>query len=265
MKPFDFAQAFIERAQRAKRIEELSLNFESAVNALGFGYFACGSHIDPLHPAGAVMLINYPSKWVQTYSEERLDLIDPVFLYSNLIGLPFHWDDPRFQTSLDPKQRRILQQARQHGLAHGYTIPFNLRHTSIPLGASCSVVPDGNSIAPNNYFAIWLMSGYLFERAARLTCPQGPSTPPSRPTLTGRQRGCLELAAQGKHNDEIATILGISPNTAHDHIKAVMRIYNVRTRQEAILLAIFWHQIALGDVIRPAAIERPAKLGRRRR
>lgn len=251
MNPFDLVQSFIEDCERATTLSNLSDAFQRALEDLGFRYFACGSHVDPLHPREAVMLLNYPKAWVKAYSEMQLHSIDPVFARAARSALPFFWDDPVFNNSVKSGQRKMLDEARRFGIEHGYTIPVHSPRSPVPIHASCSVIPGrGRSHHPHSYFAIQLMAGYLFESATRIMeVPHGNTTVP---TLSPRQRQCLELAGQGKTDWEIGVILGISQNTVHTHIESAKRRLNVTSRQTAIVCGLAWHQINYGDAIRVA-------------
>lgn len=55
--------------------------------------------------------------------------------------------------------------------------------------------------------------------------------------LTIRQCESLRLCAGGKHDAEIAEIMGIAQGTAHEHIEEAKRRLGVRTRIEAVVIA----------------------------
>jgi LuxR family maltose regulon positive regulatory protein len=67
-----------------------------------------------------------------------------------------------------------------------------------------------------------------------------PAQAPSRATaksLTPRERGILELVAEGRSNKEIARSLGITPQTVKSHIKNVFDKLSVDKRAQAIARA----------------------------
>lgn len=245
---FDLVQSFIEQCERATHTDDLKLAFQHALDRLGFRYFACGFHVDPLHPRDAIMMLNYPRAWVAAYSERQLHLIDPVFVRAGRTALPFFWDSREFKSGVKPRQRRMLAEARRFGIAHGYTIPIHSPRSPLPLRASCSVIPDRRTIHRHSYFAVQLMAGHLFESAARLRHLHRP--PVDMPRLSRRERECLELVAQGKSDWEISVILGISAHTVHTYVASAMRRFKVSTRQQALVCALAWHQISFGDVLR---------------
>lgn len=246
MDQFDIAQSFIERIRGARQMRVLADAFQESLVTLGFRFFACGSHVDPLHPAGTVMLITYPNEWVQCFSEMRLQQIDPVFHHASRSALPFFWDSEEFRSSLAPEQQHVLNEARYFGIDHGYTIPIHSPR-SAHAHASCSVVPDSGQLDARAYLAVQLMACYLFEAAAQLT-PPNPLL--YQPRLSRRERECLELAAMGKDDWVIGRILNLSRATVHNHIESAKRRLGVSTRMQAVVQALAGDQLSFGDVLR---------------
>ena len=178
MKVLCIAQEFIERSTDIASLDVLIAEFEQALERLGFRYFACGCHVDPLHPGKSVMALNYPHHWVETYSERQLHRIDPVFICADRMFRAFHWDDARFLSGTTLEQRAMLEEAAQHGIAHGFTIPIHPPLGST-LGGSCSLIPDSQHVHPHCYLAADAMAVHFFESAAELSIfwrePRDPS------------------------------------------------------------------------------------------
>jgi two-component system NarL family response regulator len=59
-----------------------------------------------------------------------------------------------------------------------------------------------------------------------------------RPSLTGRELGVLELAAEGLTNRQIGRRLGISENTVKNHIRNILEKLHLHSRMEAVLYAV---------------------------
>jgi DNA-binding NarL/FixJ family response regulator len=57
-------------------------------------------------------------------------------------------------------------------------------------------------------------------------------------TLTTREREVLHLAAEGRHNADIADRLGISPRTAETHRTHVMRKLGLHSQTELVRYAL---------------------------
>ncbi len=247
MKPFEVAEAFIEQHGRRMPLPELKTLFESSLRELGIRHFACCTHADPLSARNAELVFhNYPAEWVRYFSESGHYRIDPVFRYADERMVPFFWDDEDFRSSLTPAQRQILIDAEAHGIAHGYTVPI---HPPGGQMASCSVVPDLATVDRGAYQAVFTMACFMFEsmlRAApRLECNGARSM-----QFSERERQCLQLAAQGKDDWSIGSLLRISERTAHNHIERAKRRLGVCTRVQVIVHALSEGQISFGDVIR---------------
>ena len=58
------------------------------------------------------------------------------------------------------------------------------------------------------------------------------------PELTARQIEVLRLASRGFSNQDIASVLGISPNSVKDHMKLIFQRLGVSTRSEAVAIAL---------------------------
>lgn len=247
MDPFDVAQRFIEICQSEHSPTSwLTAGFQKAVEALGFRYFACCAHVDPLHPPPqAVMVHNYPAAWVQHFSEEKLYEIDPVLQRAECTPMPFFWDLAFQAESITAAQRKMLVDAANFGITHGYTVPIHLSWLPGALRASCSVVPDTSPVARVNYLMVEAMVTALY---AVLNRAHPPRCQAATLELSRRERQCLSLAAQGKDDWAIGRLLGLSPKTVHSYFKRLMQRLGVRTRVQAIVWALESGQIAFGDV-----------------
>lgn len=247
MDPFDVAQSFIETCQREHPTTSwLTRGFQKSTEALGFRYFAFCSHVDPLHPPPqAIMVHNYPAAWVQHFSQDRLYEIDPVLQRAECDPMPFFWDTAFQAESIKADQRKLLVEAADFDIAHGFTVPIHLSWLPGTLRASCSMVPEANAVRKLNYLMIETMVTAMYTVLNR-------AHPPRRETntieLSRRERQCLSLAAQGKDDWAMAKLLGLSPTTVHSYIKRLMQRLGVSTRVQAIVWALETGQILFGDV-----------------
>ena len=252
MNQFEVAQGFIEQCQAGVPVDALAQAFQRCTEALGFRHFACCSHVDPLKPPRrAVMLHSYPKEWAQLFSELELFEIDPVFLHASRSLVPFFWDTQAFKEELSPPQQEMFHEARRYGLTRGYTVPIHSVDAPRDFRASCSVVPDSESLEAAAYLAVQLMAFYLYDSASRNAQDKDP--PPIQQPLSPRERQCLELAAQGKSDWVSSRILGLSERTVHNHVENAKRRLQVATRMQAVMHALAGQQISLGDVVRREA------------
>jgi DNA-binding CsgD family transcriptional regulator len=249
MNQFEVAQGFIEQCQAGVPADALARAFQRSTENLGFRHFACCSHVDPLKPPRrAVMLHTYPKEWVQLFSEQDFFEIDPVLLQASRTLVPFFWDTEASHEELSPPQQEMFHEARRYGLTRGYTVPIHSVDAPRDFRASCSVVPDSDSLESAAYSAVQLMSFYMYDAASKSAQAKDP--PPVQKPLSRRERQCLELAAQGKSDWVSSKILGLSERTVHNHVENAKRRLQVATRMQAVVHALAGQQISLGDVVR---------------
>lgn len=256
MNQYDVIQEFLGCLQKdSASPDRMAAHFLKAIEALGFRYFACCSHVDPLHPpSDAVMLHNYPPGWVRTFSEGKLHRIDPVLQRAESTPLPFFWDTAFQAARLTRPQQRMLADAAGYGIAHGYTVPLPLSWLPGTLRASCSAIPDAPGIDPRNYIAVEVLATYLYFFTSRLRAPW---LAPPPVELTERERECLVLVAQGKDDWAIARLLGLGVSTIHYHIEQLKRRLNVSNRPQAVAQGFISGQLTFGEVVRKAASDPP--------
>jgi DNA-binding CsgD family transcriptional regulator len=173
-------------------------------------------------------------------------------MHSERTILPFFWDALDFQASLTSAQKQILLEAADAGIDHGYTVPIHTPRAPGSYCASCSVVPDSGTTSVRAYYAVQVMSVYLYgsvRRRNELLFSLDPDVSSGR-VLSLRERQCLEVAALGKSDWEISKLLRISEHTVHKHIEAAKRRLGVSTRVQAIVWAAHRREISFADVVK---------------
>lgn len=61
---------------------------------------------------------------------------------------------------------------------------------------------------------------------------------PEVPALSPRESECLTWASRGKSSSDIGTIVGLSPRTVDSYLEKVCAKLRVRTRIEAVAIAV---------------------------
>jgi LuxR family quorum-sensing system transcriptional regulator CciR len=74
----------------------------------------------------------------------------------------------------------------------------------------------------------------------------------SHPHLSRRELQCLRLLAAGKTDWEIATILGVSVETAHHYVKSARAAYDVVSRTQLVVHGLRDALISFDDAIPPS-------------
>jgi LuxR family quorum-sensing system transcriptional regulator CciR len=246
---------FVSDVSRVTRIDDLRVLLDRVVREIGFDYYALVHHVDDRHVAlrGAryVRLINYPVAFGQAMGAAYF-ADDPVAAACQKSAAPFVWTDIPLILTLTPRQQDILQAATDAGVGDGFTVPI---HVPGEATGSCSFSTRLGRSAPNASFASAHYLGcFAFEAARRIvhSSSNGGGAGSARngdPRLTRRQLDCIVLAGRGKSDRDIGQLLGISENTVNQHIEQAKRRYEVSTRMQLVIRALFDGAITFPDLV----------------
>lgn len=235
--------SFIEECGRAASQEDVGVAFLREMGRLGFAHVALCSHVDPLNiPDDAVAILDIPQVWLDHFSAEKYQRIDPLYVESSRRLTPFFWDEPDVVRRRSTLQKRVLDEASEVELESGITIPI---HHPAALPASCTLVPGDGGADPANYVLAQFLAIHAHERAWQIL-----NKPEASARLSRRERECLTLAARGKSDWTISEILGISERTAHHAMERAKARLGVATRVQAIVRAISLGEISTHEVDR---------------
>jgi LuxR family quorum-sensing system transcriptional regulator CciR len=251
MGQFSEIQLFVEHISVAKDLNELGHIIDDMAKKLGFEYFALGHHMRP--PSGSLLHIsNYPRAWEERFITRAHLSDDPAVVACQNAIAGFLWSDiPRIIT-LSDRQRLFVSEAKLAGLGEGFTVPI---HRPGECAGSCNFVTlPGRDVSSNSLPAAQYAGCLAFEAARRLARNNkqrnGLEGAQAVPSLSSRQLDCIILAAQGKSDTDIGQLLGISNQTVHQHIETAKRRYDVATRMQLIVHALFDNHLAFQDILR---------------
>jgi LuxR family quorum-sensing system transcriptional regulator CciR len=250
MSRFEDVQHFVRESNRVADIASLRSLTEDVVTALGFDYFALVHHVDLTRkPHDYVRLIHYPQAWKEMSLKYTYYADDPVHAASQKSGTPFLWADVPRIIALTERQEEILDSARLAGVGEGFTVPVNIPGE---YSGSCSFsTRRGRKMPGASLPAAQYVGCFAFEAARRVVEMQRPKGVPDEAQLrlSRRQVDCVILAGRGKSDRDVGQLLGISGQTVHHHIEEAKRRYNVATRQQLIVRALFDSLITFADLI----------------
>lgn len=243
---FDRVDAFVRDISGLGNEQELAGALEEISVELGFRFFALTHHVDVRRASAAVRIHNYPDGWADWFDGEALGGSDPVHRASNVTSVGFAWSRLDQMIALTPGDRRILELARSQGIGEGFTVPA---HVPGEAHGSCSFAcAAGERFAGEHLPLLQLVGAFAFEAARRIRRDRFSGGPV---LLTDRQRECVMWAARGKSDWEIARILGISEETAREHLRHARERYGVPKRTLVAVHALFDGTIGFLDVLRP--------------
>lgn len=172
----------------------------------------------------------YPESWLVRYQQAEHIAHDPVVRQATQTTLPIFWDKSAKGRSV------VFDEAREHGLANGITIPI---HGANGEWSLFSVASDTDSLKDRGHASafvgqIQLAAFYVNEAARRF----GEAAPITIRPLTKREKECLLWAARGKTSWEIGGILSISEPTAIFHLTNAKNKLQATNRRQAVAKAI---------------------------
>lgn len=239
---------FIEQSHDASTIEELAGMFCDEIRELGYSHYICyrfdGLAPDTESPVGKACEVHYFHDFYSQYAEQDYLEYDPLFKLLCRARGPFTWKQV-MQLPLTPRQRAIMEERMQAGMAAGVGVPLQSADPALvglTVVAERENAPEDNSTL-SQIFA--LSNQFQLQRARILGREQAFVLPHLH--LTPREREMLEWAAQGKSNGVIASILGISEKTVEFHFKSIFTKLDVSSRTTAVLKAVHMRLINMDN------------------
>jgi len=177
--------------------------------------------------------VDCPAPWLQRYQEAGHAIKDPVMKHVSRSTLPVFWDD----ANRTEPGNIVFGEAREHGLAHGITVSVSVpggERSLLSLSAS-GRARDADAHRLTVAGLAQLTIHYVHEsvRVVENKLYEG-----SLPTLTTREKDCLQWAAIGKTSWEMAQILHISERTAVFHVTNAARKLGAVNRRQAVVRAL---------------------------
>jgi LuxR family transcriptional regulator, quorum-sensing system regulator CciR len=238
---------FEKQAGRCASPGDLRRLLEEVTKELGFEYFALLHHRCILSSSARfIRLDNYPAAWAEELRTRHDAAADPVHLASLRTSAGFGWDRLGEFLNLGPPHRAILERSRHHGLGPGFTVPANV--PGEPSGSCSFAVERGRSLPERRLLCAELIGAHAFNAARRI---YGFAAERRAPQLSRRERECVRLVAAGKTDWEIARILGISVETAHQYVKRARAAYDVVSRAQLVACGLRDALVSFDEAIPP--------------
>ena len=245
---FERVGAFVEDVSSAGTQAELRTILLDISRELGFAHFALSHHVDLRSSSEpAIRIHNYPEEWERYYDRHHLGRTDAVHRACQTTAVGFAWSQLPRMIPLTRRDHRILEAAARQGLGEGFTVPA---HVPGEVNGSCSfLTARGRFLQAEHLATAQLVGAFAFEAARRLLKrEQQKLSDPAR--FSERERDCLIWIARGKSDSEIATILGISPETVHQYVKHARANYDAVSRSQLVAHALFSGTISFMDIFK---------------
>lgn len=227
---------------------QLGQLLEDMGRELGFDYFALLHHASlASRKAGLIRIDTYPVGWERELASRGLIGADPVHHASLRTNTGFTWSELPSLVPIGRRGRELLERSRRFDIGDGFTVPVNV--PGEPSGSCSFAVRVGRQLPLDRLLCAEQIGAHAF-RAARRIHDYPASRPP--PHLSRRERQCVRLLAAGKTDWEIATILGISVETAHQYVKRARAAYDVVSRAQLVACVLRDALVSFDEAIPPS-------------
>lgn len=240
----------VERFNSTKSLPELFSCLVAAADRQGYGQVAYGplTYNEPLHLPGHVspfVAMNFPHDWRERYLARKYDTIDPVVVFTPCLTRPFLWSWLQKRPHLEPRQRTILDEAREAGLKNGVSVPLHGPWGRVAVLSFAARDEDSEPVARMGHLnALAVLFQVAFDD---LTRSEGRARD-APIQLSPREKDCLTWTALGKSSWDIGAIMKISEHTVNFHIKNAMRKLGTTSRTEAAIKSIRLNLICVHSI-----------------
>jgi LuxR family transcriptional regulator, quorum-sensing system regulator SdiA len=201
----------------------------------------------------AVFLSNHDPEYFNGFIVERMFLEGPMLRWArdNVGACSWGalWQNP---DTLTDGERRVVAFNLAMEVSAGYSISF-----AVPGPRSFGLISLAarRGLSQADADAIWAEHGRQLEAMNHMAHLKILSLPHTtlRGPLSTRQREVLEWVGDGKSNQDIAVILGVSLPTVEKHLRLARERLGVATTAQAVLKAAFLNQIYLDPPAPPDA------------
>jgi DNA-binding CsgD family transcriptional regulator len=225
---------FVERCATASAAASAA-DFLSTIRRMGFAAGACGAWVGVgPNRKHRFFFVNWPQDWIDFYEKNAFVGHDVLPIEARRRVAPFWYSELASRIKFTTKQLELHDAASAYGWRDAFAVPIHgpgslqglvtlaTRETLTLNRADCAVLET--------------MARAVWEHC-RAAESFGTFDSDQMP-LSSREIECLQWAAAGKSDADIALLVGIKPATAHFHIERVKRRLGVNTRVEAVAVGV---------------------------
>jgi DNA-binding CsgD family transcriptional regulator len=225
---------FIERCS-AQSAAAAAGDFMATVRRFGFSASVCGAWAGiGRNRRHRFFFHDWPQDWIEFYETNGYAEHDLLPIEARRRVGPYWYHDIIRQQKLTEKQNELYEAGVAYGWRDVFAVPIHgpgsmqglitmASREALPLGAAdCAVL---EVMARTVWEHCRTSEGFgMFDH--------------KRVQLSPREIECLQWAAAGKSDTDIAVLVGIKPATAHFHIEQAKKRLGVKTRVEAVAVGV---------------------------
>jgi LuxR family quorum sensing-dependent transcriptional regulator len=225
---------FVERCTASDAVAAAA-DFLATIRRLGFSCAACGAWAGiGRHRQNRFFFVDWPQDWLDFYQENGFVTHDLLPIESRRRVGPFWYSEVISRHKLSGKQKELYDAGVAYGWQDVFAVPI---HGPGSLqGLVTMATRQELKLSPAHCAVLEAMAREVWERCRTA---EGFGMSDARPVqLSPREIECLQWAAAGKSDADIAVLVGIKPATAHFHIERAKQRFGVRTRVEAVAVGV---------------------------
>ena len=207
------------------------------ISNYGFERIFLGQLVNP----ASVQLkdIMYISNWPQELQERRQKqlaiLHDPIARCALNTNRPFQWAEAyEYGTRVG---QHVVDMVHDYGIYDGWMFPM---HAMDSITGGVSIGGKSPDVSPDDVRAIEIVAQSAYYQLQDML---GPFPYQKVASLSLRETECVQLAAAGKTNWEIASILGIQEDSIKKTLKRAYKKLDAANRAHAVAISIASGQI----------------------
>lgn len=210
-------------------------DFLSTVKRIGFDAGVGGAWIGVgSNRKNRFFFMEWPTAWRELYEANRWFEVDAMLIEARRRVSAFWYSSIIEHFKLTNRQKELCEAFDTFGWKDCFAVPI---HGPGSLqGLVTLATPQDLVLSAADCAILEMMSRAVWERC-RLAEGFGVFDP-RRTQLSSREIECLQWAAAGKSDTDIAAIVGIKPATAHFHIEQAKKRFGVKTRVEAVAAGV---------------------------
>jgi LuxR family quorum sensing-dependent transcriptional regulator len=233
------ALEFIEAAESCADLGQLRQTISAALDRFGVPYFTLGAMLreDGGAPRFTTLIRGVTQEWSDYYWDQKCFNVDAAVHKAMQSAAPFSWSEIEHQR-IPRASSRLFDEIRDSlKIGGGLVIPV---HDENGFAGVIALHHDDPTLTQQQTAALKLIAIYGIECAKELhEAAQGASQRAPAPCpLSARQREILAYAAAGKSESDTGEILGIAGTTVRDHLEKVRDVLGVRTKTQAVAVAV---------------------------
>jgi DNA-binding CsgD family transcriptional regulator len=227
----------LDAIAHAHKSQELLKVMNELREIYGLSHVAyAGLRMPDLADTDHYFILTYPDEWMERYWREEFFRIDPVYAASRTGFLPIDWRTLDLQS---PDAHYFFSEAARYGIG-ALGMSFPMRGPDGDAGAlsfTANVKPEEwDAFKNRNQSEIAFVGLYFHERVIRIWSDEHGLK--VRPSLTARERECLQRLAEGDPPKKIATALKLSEAAVRLYLKRARARLGAVNLMQAVIIAL---------------------------